>query len=334
MSAFAPTIDPTSNIGNIIMTAASMSRTAAARPRRFESLFSAAAFGFVALLPGASSAHAQEGRVGTLLVAHGADSAWNAPVLDIARAAETGGPVEVAFLMGDHTADFLFQDAVAKLEAAGAERVVVVPLLASSHSSHYEQIRWLTGETEELNDMMMHHLHMGGIHRAHGETPLHLTPALDQSPEIAPILVERALALVDEPSEHALFIVGHGPNSAEDNALWMKNLREVMAVVARETGFRDVKLGLLRDDAPEEVRAEAVRSIRETIGLQKELTGRPVAVVPVLVSRGYLGQVKIPRDLDGLDIAYVGEGLLPHMDVARWVERRVRDAVAAITQER
>ena len=287
-----------------------------------------------ALLACASSAHAQEGRVGTLIVAHGADSAWNAPVLDIARAAETGGPVEVAFLMGDHTADHLFQDAVAKLEAAGAERVVVVPLLASSHSSHYEQIRWLTGETEELDDMMMHHLHMAGIHRAEGGIPLHLTPALDQSPEIAPILVERALALVEDPSQHALFIVGHGPNSAEDNALWMKNLREVMAEVARETGFRDVKLGLVRDDAPDEVRAEAVRGVREIIQLQRDLTGRPVVVVPILVSRGYVGQVKLPRDLDGLDIVYEGEGLLPHMDVARWVERRVREAVAAATQDR
>lgn len=294
----------------------------------------AAALVLTALGGLAAPAAAQEGRVGTILVAHGADSAWNAPVHEVARATETGGPVEVAFLMGDHTAEHRFQDAVSRLEGAGAERVVVVPLLASSHSSHFEQLRWLVGETEELSDVMMHHLHMGGIHRPHGDTPLHLTPALDQSPEIGPILVERALALVDDPSQHALFIVGHGPNSAEDNALWMKNLREVMAVVARETGFRDVKLGLVRDDAPEEVRAEAVRGVREIIQLQRDLTGKPVAVVPILISRGYVSQVKLPRDLDGLDIVYQGEGILPNVEMARWVERRVREAVASTTQDR
>lgn len=316
------------------MPAAPVRSDSAARGHCIRTLTPAVVLASFALFAGASTALAQEGRVGTVIVAHGADSAWNAPVLDVARAAETGGPVEVAFLMGDHTAEHLFQDAVAKLEAAGAERVVVVPLLASSHSSHYEQIRWLAGETEELSETMMHHLHMAGIHRAGGETPLHLTPALDQSPEIAPILVERALALVEDPSEHALFIIGHGPNSAEDNALWMKNLREVMAEVARETGFRDVKLGLVRDDAPDEVRAEAVRGVREIIQLQRDLTGRPVVVVPILVSRGYVGQVKLPQDLAGLDMVYEGEGLLPHMDVARWVERRVREAVAAATQDR
>jgi hypothetical protein len=43
----------------------------------------------------------------------------------------------------------------------------------------------------------------------------------------------------------ALFPVGHGPTSAEDHAEWMTNLRPVADSVARITGFRDVKLGLL-----------------------------------------------------------------------------------------
>jgi len=38
--------------------------------------------------------------VGTLIVAHGADSGWNAAVLDMARGVRTGGPVRVSFLMG------------------------------------------------------------------------------------------------------------------------------------------------------------------------------------------------------------------------------------------
>src|SRR5690606_32178543 len=39
--------------------------------------------------------------VGTIVIAHGGSEEWNAPVLRIAAAAPTGGPVEVSFLMGD-----------------------------------------------------------------------------------------------------------------------------------------------------------------------------------------------------------------------------------------
>ena len=37
---------------------------------------------------------------GTIIIAHGADEAWNAPVLEIASQVHTDGPVEVSFLMG------------------------------------------------------------------------------------------------------------------------------------------------------------------------------------------------------------------------------------------
>lgn len=282
------------------------------------------------LLP-AASVEAQESGppvVGTIVVAHGADSVWNAPVVEAAAGAETGGPIEVAFLMGDEVAEYRFQDAAQRLVEQGAGRIVVVPLLASSFSGHYDQIRYLAEGFDGLDDEMMHHLHMSGIERARVQAPIALTPALDASIEIAAILSERALKLAENPGEQALFIIGHGPNSAEDHAEWMRNLRPVADSIGALTGFRDVKIGLVRDDAPAPVREEAVRAIRETIELQSALTGRPVVVVPVLISKGYVSTVKLPADLAGLTIAYDGEGLLPHPVISDWVERRVREASA------
>ena len=264
------------------------------------------------------------GPVGTIVVAHGGSDEWNAPVLQIAGQAPTGGPVEVSFLMGERAKDYRFQDAATSLVDQGVSRIVVVPLLASSHSGHYDQIRYLAGEIAELDDNMMHHLHMAGIHRPEVDVPIHVTPALDASMEIATILSARALALADQPADQALFIVGHGPNSAEDHAGWMQNLRPVADSIARLTGFRDVKLGLVRDDAPEVVRAEAVRSMREIIQLQNALTGRDVVVVPLLISKGYVTQ-KLRRDLEALPVVYDGEGLLPHPELASWIARRVAD---------
>ena len=275
---------------------------------------------------GAGALAAQENEVvGTIVIAHGADSVWNAPVKAVAAAAETGGPVEVSFLMGDEVAMYRFQDAAQRLVEKGADRIVVVPLLASSHSEHYDQIRYLTGEDVELGEML-HHLHMEGIDRPRVNVPITLAPALDASIEIATILAERALKLADDPGSQALFIMGHGPNSAEDYAEWMRNLRPLGDSIAAATGFRDLKIGLVRDDAPAPVREEAVRSIRETIELQHALTGKAVVVVPVLVSKGYVSEVRFRTDLAGLDIAYDAEGLLPHPVIADWVERRVREA--------
>jgi sirohydrochlorin ferrochelatase len=267
---------------------------------------------------------------GTVIVAHGGDSLWNAGVIQVARALNTGGPVEVSFLMGPAAASTRFQDAVAKLEHSGATQIVVVPLLVSSHSGHYEQIRYLVGQVDSLDETMQHHLHMSGITRPTTRVALRLSPALDSAEEVAVILAERALALVraqdDAPGARALLIVGHGPNAASDYAAWMANLRPVAARVQAMTGFRDVRVELVRDDAPAPVRAEAVLRTRELIELQRAVTGRDVIVIPVLISKGAVSRDKLPADLRGTASIYGGEPLLPHPAIARWVESRVRAA--------
>lgn len=118
-------------------------------------------------------------------------------------------------------------------------------------------------------------------------------------------------------------IVGHGPNSAGHYAAWMKNLRLVVDSVRANSGFRDVRIELVRDDAPMLVREEAVRRTRELIEMQHALTKKPVVVVPVLVSKGSINRSKLPQDLAGLPIVYSGEPLLPHPEMTRWIEARV-----------
>jgi sirohydrochlorin cobaltochelatase len=96
--------------------------------------------------------------------------------------------------------------------------------------------------------------------------------------------------------------------------------------VRAATGFSHVGVGLVRDDAPAAVRAAAVAQVRDEIQRQHAATGQPVIVVPVLISRGNVSEVKFRRDLDGLPVVYSGEPLLPHPGLARWIEARVREA--------
>jgi sirohydrochlorin cobaltochelatase len=299
----------------------------------FPALAAPAAGLLLALVPSATPLAAQAARTGTIVIAHGGDSTWNAGVREVASQVRTGGPVEVSFLMGAGARTARFQDAVARLEAQQVAEIVVVPLLVSSHSGHYEQVRWLTGAEVALSETMHHHLHMAGITRAATRTPIRLAPALDAAPEMARVLADRALALARargaEPRDRALLIVGHGPNSAEDYAAWMLNLRAVTDTVRALTGFSDVRVDLVRDDAPAPVRAEAVRRVRELIELQRKATGAEVLVVPVLVSKGSVSRDKVPADIAGTPSSYAPEPLLPHAGIARWIERRVRECGAA-----
>ena len=275
-----------------------------------------------AALAAAAVLSIEAGAQGTIVIAHGGDSLWNSHVINAARAAKTGGPVEVSFLMGPAAKTARFQDVVAKLEAQGVKEITVVPMLVSSYSGHFDQIRYLVGDSVTLDQTMQHHLHMAGIERPNAKAKLRLTPAIDNSPHIARVLSERGRALAGDPTGRALMIVGHGPNSAEHYAAWMANLRPIVDSVRATSGFRDVRVELVRDDAPAAVRAEAVKRTRELIELQYALTQQPVIVVPVLVSKGSINRSKLPQDLAGLPIVYNGDALLPHPEMIRWIESR------------
>jgi sirohydrochlorin cobaltochelatase len=265
--------------------------------------------------------------VGVLIVAHGGGPDWNAQVETVARAVRWPGPVAVSYLMGPGAGQAPFQAMVDTLVRHGASQVVVVPMLVSSHSGHYEQVRFLVGASDSLDDEMQHHLQMSGITRPTAVVPLTLTPAMDDAPQVASVLAARALALATQPDREALFLIGHGPNSAEDQAAGMANLRWLAAEVKALTGFRSVLTEVVRDDAPEAVRVEAVAQAREMITLQAELTGRPVIVVPVLVANGRVTRETLPRDLVGLPVKYSGEALLADSSMAAWVEARVRGSL-------
>lgn len=278
----------------------------------------------------AGAANAQQ--VGTIVVAHGGDSLWNGLVKQGVAMVSADGPIEVSFLMGPEAAKTRFQDAVGRLTSKGVKEIVVVPLLVSSHSGHFEQIRYLSRLTDSLDAVMHMHLHHGGIERAPAGTQIRVLPALDDSHELARVLTERAREAQPNPQGKALMLVGHGPNSAEDYAAWMKNLRVVADSVKKWSGFRDVRIELVREDAPAEVRAEAVLRLRELISMQSELTESPVTVIPILVSKGGISRSRVMQDLAGLQFTYSGDAIMPHPAIAEWISRRIRSAAMAAAQ--
>lgn len=264
--------------------------------------------------------------VGVLLIAHGAEPAWNREIKAVAEQVDALFPTEVLFLMGaDHeNARHVYE----RLARRGISSLVIVPLFVSSYSDHFEQIRFIAG----LRKDYPHAEHMK-LEQIDATVPVVLSPALNDSPVLSAILLRRARVLSTSSAEEVVLLVAHGPNSDDDAERWIEHLARVAERLKIGGGFREVAVRLIRDDAPAEVRATAVEQIRAFV--RESSRESRVLVVPVLVAPGKVSREKVPEILEGLDCRYSGETLLPDPDIPGWVVEVVRnqkDRVLAVEQ--
>lgn len=261
---------------------------------------------------------------GILLLAHGGNENWNKDVLSFKENLKPPVPIEVAFGMADPDA---IQAAVDRLELSGAAKIVAVPLFINSASEVLEQTRYVLGIAEKPSEVMRAaaaamagHGHQGhvmfSLKRVKIKKPLAMTPALDDHPLIAEVLVERAKKLSRGPAAETVILVGHGPVDDKANAVWMKTMRQLEQTVKEKGNFKAVLGATLRDDAPKAVRAQAVAALREMV--QRAALNGKVLVVPYLIAQGGIEQ-KIVEGLKGLTYAWDAKTLCPHPNIARWI---------------
>ena len=263
---------------------------------------------------GSTLAAAADEQLGVLVVAHGSTAAWNTNVEAVVTIIQQHMPSKAAYLMG--AKNRTPQEAYDELVAAGVQRIVVVPLLVSSYSLHYEQVRFIGRLRDDYSGSERMEL-----------TPLHgpadvvgVTPALDADPILAGILSDRARALSRDPSTESLVIVAHGPNGAADADRWMDVIRELGVQIQSLVPFKEVDVRLLRDDAPTPVKDQALAELRHSVA-NRAASGR-VVVVPLLLGPGRLVD-QIPNVLTGLDYLWDGRPVLPDSRIADWAMSQV-----------
>lgn len=262
-------------------------------------------------------------KVGLIVVAHGADSAWNAGVRQtVSEVRWTRGPVRTAWLMGPDAATESWDRAVEALQKEGVERIVAVPFMVSTFGSHVRQVEFFAGVRkelpEELKAMMSDHGHMSHVQLT---VPVSVTPALDDAPELGEALAARWTKLPEADRKRPLMLIAHGPNDAEDAVLWEKNITAVASELTRRIAPHPTRVGLLRDDADPAVRAASVASFRAEITRMAGAAKDSVLVLPVLISTGSINYSKLPADIAGLPVRYSPVGLTPSNALARWIER-------------
>lgn len=278
---------------------------------------------------------------GIILMAHGGAPQWNDEVQQIAIMLSAQAPVETAFGMADAQA---LQRAASNLKDRGAGKIVAVPLFINSASEVMDQTRFVLGLREKpsavFKEGMIRMAQAPGGHAAHmgmtmpkdpkafstrvrTELPVVVTPALDDHPYVADVLIERAKALSREPKNETILLVGHGPVDDKANKEWLKTMEALAARVKSEGGYREAHAATVRDDSVSSVKAQAATALRALV-VQGSKGGGRVIVIPYLIARGGIEE-HITKILDGLDYGWDGAALCPHPYIARWAAEVARE---------
>lgn len=282
---------------------------------------------------------------GILLLAHGGDASWNKEIETLRARVNSKVPAETALGMADTAS---LQAAVERLEKRGVARIVAVPLFVQSASEVLDQTRYALGLAEKPSEILREaYARIGREHAAHAgrggaaaaghghamefstervksKHPITMTPALDDAPLVAEILLERAKALSKDASRETVILVAHGPVDENAAPAWKSSLDGLASTVKKRGGFRRVFAVMLRDDAAPPIRAAAVEALRAGVAAGAA-DGRAI-VVPVLIARGGI-EKKIVKDLAGLDYAWDGKTLMPHAGFDAWaLERAAKGA--------
>jgi hypothetical protein len=139
---------------------------------------------------------------------------------------------------------------------------------------------------------------------------------MDAHPLISQILLERALAVTTDPARTHVVLIAHGPNDEAENRLWLRDMEVHSRFLREHGGFAGVTVLTHRNDAPDQVKAEARAAFRRQV---EDASRDGIAVVvPLLLSAGGIEE-EVKTDLDGLRYRFA-EPLMPHPNVERWAE--------------
>ncbi len=148
---------------------------------------------------------------------------------------------------------------------------------------------------------------------------------IEDSPELAEALLERALAVSADPARETIILTAHGDGDDATNQHW----REVLTSLAghmkrgRGAGFRAIQHGTWREDWPDK-REREVAAIRKLVTDAAAGGGRAIVVPARTIGTGP------ERDLlSGLDYT-LGQGFAPHRLFEQWFEAQIRAGVAAL----
>lgn len=249
------------------------------------------------------------GNLGVLILAHGyrdaGDAVFRKRLAGVSDQYPTALGLGMAMTMSGH-----IQLGIDDLEAAGAETIVVVPVVSGSHNSLMRQWNYIFGLSDEPA--------YATVPRVTSDAELKVAAPPSDHPLIREILLDYAQEISTNPKEEFVLIAAHGPESAEDNEKTLAMLNDFAEYLQSEGGFAATGVASLQDDAPQEVRQQNVLEMRETVK-QAQADGYRVLVVTNLIGARVV-QSELRRGLRGLDYTFNAKGIAQHDNFILWID--------------
>lgn len=264
------------------------------------------------------SAEDLRGDTGILVLIHGfgptGDLVMTESVMPMGAIFPAGMSAGMSMMGSEH-----IQASLDRLTAAGAETIIVVPMVSSRRNTLIYQWQYVFGLRE---------------HGAYLDVPQVSTKARvimaeppAGHPLITRIILDHAMELSSDPANEVLFVVAHGPIFDEENQAQLAAMGKQAKRIQEMGGFSKVEPFTLQDDAAPAIRAANVARLRAAIEAAQADDKRVLIVTDLLAARSI--QWKIERDLEGLDYAFSVKGISMHPDFPRWFEETV---IAAMKQ--
>lgn len=260
----------------------------------------------------------RSGKVGVLALAHGFKEKGNAQFTQAFASTGTAYPTTYAFGMAMMTSDHI-RAAVAALEEAGAQTILILPTTTADHSTLTHQWDYIFGLEDESAYL--------DVPRVESKARLIWSDTPTAHPIMAEIMLDYARELSEQPDNELVIIMGHGPQSAEDNEKELVILARHADYVAREGGFAEVKFANVQDDAPTDVRAANVAIIRGWAQDAIDNGQQVIVVTTALTQSGVVGRMK--TDVEGV-ARFNDKGLMQHPRFGAWVDSVIETRVVGV----
>lgn len=261
------------------------------------------------------------GKTGVLVLLHGfgdrGDKVFRDQLQEYATVFPTALGLGMSMMMSQH-----IQLGLDDLVAAGAERVVVVPIVSSEYNSMIRQWWYIFGLYDEPS--------YATVPRVETDAEVIFVSPPNDDPFVAEILLEHAEEISEDPANEIIIIAAHGPTAPEDNEKHLAMMETLAQIVQEDGQFAGVYPATLQDDATPDVRDANVAKLR---GMVEEATadGKQVIVVTSLIGARTI-QKKLRKDLAGLDYKFNAKGLIQHELFVDWIGETVRDQLARATR--
>ena len=253
-------------------------------------------------------------KTGVLILSHGLGNQGDKQLRASVQDSPSDIPTTFAFGMSMTTSEHI-QLALDELIVAGAERVIVVPVLSTRHNSLMRQWRYIFSLDPDPE-----YTHVPNVV---GPVEIIFSDALDDHPIVGKIVADHAREMSSDPEAEEVIIVGHGPVDADDNADQLALMENIAVYLRADRNYAAVHVATLQDDAPREVRMANFKKLRERV-TEAQDAGRNVIIVTNLLGSRIV-QSSLRRGLSGLAYRYNFKGLIAHEDFVGWIEASIEE---------